>query len=226
MRQHFLANLPARKSHGSFTHGSFTHGLFNNAISCTFDLVSMASRFTQYILGITLFTLVTTASAFAENTSEEKPNVQIITVDNVSVVWGDYRDFTDIRSPNSSTKRFANHTFNRLTKYLAKLASDLPDGQRLQLSVTNLDLAGRVLPLSFAGLGNNMSEQRIIKRIDIPRMSFTYTLVDASGATLKQGEVNLKDMNFMERHNPFFRSESLKYEKNMLREWLVDLNHS
>jgi hypothetical protein len=50
--------------------------------------------------------------------------------------------------------------------------------------------------------------------------------VDASGAILKQGEANLKDMNFMERHNPFFRSEALKYEKNMLRKWFTTLENS
>jgi hypothetical protein len=194
------------------------------ALTRKFTLLS--PQLSLWVFGTTLLSLSTMALANEDNAAPDDTNVQIIEVDNVSVTWGDYREFTDIRSPNSSKKRFAKHTFERLTKYIAKLASDLPEGQNLQLSVTNLDLAGRVLPLSFAGLGNNMSEQRIIKRIDIPRMSFSYTLVDASGATLKQGEANLKDMNFMERHNPFFRSEALKYEKNMLRQWFTELENS
>jgi len=190
------------------------------------EFSSLSTQLAQWVLGTTLLSLSTVALANEDKASPDETNVHIVEIDNVSVAWGDYREFTDIRSPNSSKKRFAKHTFERLTKYIAKLASDLPEGQSLQLSVTNLDLAGRVLPLSFAGLGNNMSEQRIIKRIDIPRMRFTYTLMDASGTILKQGEANLKDMNFMERHNPFFRSEALKYEKNMLRQWFTELENS
>lgn len=191
-----------------------------NKVSTVTHTVSV-SGLSRIVLGATLLSLSTLVVA-----NEDKTNTQEIQIDNVVVEWGDYRDFTDIRSPNSSKKRFAQHTFERLTKYLAKLATDLPEGQRLELSVTNLDLAGRVMPLSFAGLGNNMSEQRVIKRIDIPRMRFSYQIVNASGQTVKAGEADLKDMNFMERHNPFFRSESLKYEKNMLRDWFEDLQAS
>ena len=60
---------------------------------------------------------------------------------------------------------------------------------------------------------------RVIKNIDIPRIEFFYEYKDANGSVLKSDTVNLKDMSFMTGHNPLFNSDSLKYEKNMLRKW-------
>ena len=60
---------------------------------------------------------------------------------------------------------------------------------------------------------------RVIKNIDIPRIKLSYVYTGADGVALKQGEVNIKDMSFLSQHNPVSRSDSLKYEKNMLRKW-------
>lgn len=138
----------------------------------------------------------------------------------VKVTWGDYTEFTDIKSANESRKRFAERTFANLEKYIAKLARDLPEGHQLSIKVIDLDLAGRVLPASFAGLGmHTIDNIRVIKNIDIPRVKLSYVYTGADGVELKQGEVNIKDMSFLSHHNPVSRSDSLKYEKNMLRKW-------
>jgi hypothetical protein len=60
---------------------------------------------------------------------------------------------------------------------------------------------------------------RVVKNIYIPRINFSYQLLDTSGAVIQQAEVDLKDMSFMDRGNRFFDSESLRYEKNMLQRW-------
>jgi hypothetical protein len=39
---------------------------------------------------------------------------------------------------------------------------------------------------------------------------------------LQESAVKLKDMSFQDRHNRFFDSESLRYEKNMIYEWFKD----
>ena len=139
---------------------------------------------------------------------------------NITVKWGDYKTFTDVKSANESRKKFAERTFRSIDKYLVKLAQDLPQGHVLNIDVTNLDLAGRVLPGSFVGLGLHSAEDiRLIKQIDIPRIAFSYTYVDAAGNVLSSDTVELKDMSFISGHNPLFSSDSLKYEKNMLRKW-------
>jgi hypothetical protein len=138
----------------------------------------------------------------------------------LTVTWGDYQTFTDVKPANGMRKAYAESTFKTLEEYMHKLAADLPQGHTLAMTITNLDLAGRVLPGSFTGLGLHSTDMiRVIKTIDIPRIEFTYEYKDANGIVLKSDTVNLKDMSFMTGHNPLFSSDSLKYEKNMLRKW-------
>lgn len=139
----------------------------------------------------------------------------------VEVNWQNPEDYRDVRPANESRKRFAETTFKRLDEYLVKLAEKLPDGQKLVITVTNLDLAGEVWPASFIGLGHSASDVRLIKRIDIPRMAFSYQLLDQSGVVLQEGQEKLKDMSFQERANRLFDNEPLRYEKNMLRQWFL-----
>jgi len=138
----------------------------------------------------------------------------------LTVTWGDYQTFTDVKPANGMRKAYAESTFKTLEEYMHKLAADLPLGHTLAMTITNLDLAGRVLPGSFTGLGLHSADMiRVIKTIDIPRIEFTYEYKDADGIVLKTDTVNLKDMSFMTGHNPLFSSDPLKYEKNMLRKW-------
>lgn len=141
----------------------------------------------------------------------------------VEITWENPKKFRDVQPTMQSRAKFRAQTFERIEKYMNKLSEGLPEGQTLSMKVTNLDLAGKVWPASFVGLGSGGSEVRLIKSVDIPRITFSYTLTDSDGTIIKQSEeIKLKDMGFQDRHNPFFKSESLRYEKNMLRRWFND----
>jgi hypothetical protein len=140
----------------------------------------------------------------------------------VEITWQDPEKFDDVRSPSASRVKFRERIFKELDKYFNELAEDLPNGQKLVMNVTNVDLAGDVLPASFAGLGRSMSEVRVVKSIYIPRMSFSYQLLSSDGGVLQEEEVKLKDMSFLNSHNRFFSSDTLRYEKNMIAEWFED----
>ena len=140
----------------------------------------------------------------------------------VEITWQDPEKFDDVRSPSASRVKFRERIFKELDKYFNELAEDLPNGQKLVMNVTNVDLAGDVLPASFAGLGRSMSEVRVVKSIYIPRMSFNYQLLSSDGGVLQEEEVKLKDMSFLNSHNRFFSSDTLRYEKNMIAEWFED----
>ena len=141
----------------------------------------------------------------------------------VEVVWENVKEYQDVQPTSQSRVKFREQTFSNIEDYINELAESLPDGQTLAIKVTNLDLAGRVWPTSFVGLGHSGNEVRVVKHVDIPRIWFSYTLTDAQGTVVQQAqEVKLKDMAFQDRHNPFFRSENLRYEKNMLRLWFND----
>lgn len=139
----------------------------------------------------------------------------------VEVIWVNPSDYSDIRPSNQSRRRFKERTFQDLESHLEKLARRLPEGQRLKLSVTNLDLAGQVWPAHMAGLGFG-SDVRLIERVDIPRMNFNYELLDSTGNVIKAGEEKLKDMAFQERAAARYRNETLYYEKTMIKDWFVD----
>lgn len=139
---------------------------------------------------------------------------------NIEVTWENPKEYRDVQPTNQSRKKYREQTFKQLDSYFEKLSESLADGQTLAITVTDLDLAGRVWPASFVGFGNSGSEVRLVRNADIPRMTFSYSLTDAAGNVVQESaEVNLKDLSFQDRHNPFFKSENLRYEKNMIRHW-------
>lgn len=137
----------------------------------------------------------------------------------VEIEWKHPKKYKDVRPTSGTRHGFRQSTFKKLNEYLLELAESLPDQHKLVVKVTDLDLAGQVWPASFAGIGQGMTDIRVIKRIDIPRMNFSYELLSSVGQVIQQAEVHLKDMSFLERSNRYFGSESLRYEKNMLKQW-------
>jgi len=146
-------------------------------------------------------------------------NPQLLAAAQVEIQWQNPEKYRDVRPSNQSRKRFRESTFKNLDEYLQELSSHLPEGSKLVMTVIDLDLAGQVFPASFTGLAQGGSDIRVIKDVDIPRMKFNYQLLSNSGDLLQESEVDLKDMSFLTRGNQLFRSESLRYEKNMLKRW-------
>lgn len=144
---------------------------------------------------------------------------QVMAQTGVEIEWDKPEKYRDVRASNESRKRFRETTFEQINKYMNKLALALPDNKKLVMKVSDLDLAGRIWPASFIGLGLSGADVRVVKSIDIPRINFSYQLLNTSGEVLQEAEVELKDMSFLDRSNPLFRSEALRYEKNMLKRW-------
>jgi hypothetical protein len=144
---------------------------------------------------------------------------QVVAQAKVEIEWDKPEEYRDVRPSNESRKKFREATFEHLNEYMNKLASALPEDQKLLMKVSDLDLAGQVWPISYLGFGHGGSDVRIVKNIDIPRINFSYQLLTQSGQVVKQAEVKLKDMSFLDRSNRSFKSDSLRYEKNMLQRW-------
>ena len=142
----------------------------------------------------------------------------------VNITWEEPESYSDVRPTNESRKRFRERTLEELESHIAELASSLPESQVLSITVTNVDLAWQVWPSQFVGFGSGAgSDVRIIKRIDIPRMTFSYTLASEDGKViLSAKDVKLKEMDFMESNIRRNRTESLSYEKAMLNDWFSD----
>ena len=144
---------------------------------------------------------------------------QVLAQAEVEIKWDNPKKYSDIMPSNASRKRFRESTFKHIHEYMNKLALALPEKKKLLMTVTDLDLAGQVWPANYVGFGNSGSDVRVIETIDIPRMNFSYQLLDEFGQVLQQADVKLKDMAFFDRSRHFFRNEQLRYEKNMLKRW-------
>lgn len=91
----------------------------------------------------------------------------------------------------------------------------LPQDDRLHVTFTNVQLAGTYEPWR----GPRWDDVRVIKNIYPPRIDLKFTLTDASGAVVKEGERKLRDPAFMQR-GILNSTDPLRFEKRMLDDWL------
>jgi hypothetical protein len=130
------------------------------------------------------------------------------------VTWTNPDKYTDIKGGNESNTRFKARVFDNFEKHFQKLSEKLPDGQIFKVNVTNVDLAGDV---RF----DTMDRIRVIRDLYIPRMKFSYELLNADKSIVDSGEVNLKDMGFLQFSPSRYNTTSFSYEKRMLDKWFL-----
>jgi hypothetical protein len=119
-------------------------------------------------------------------------------------------EFIDMpRSP-----RDREQVLREVTRHFNKLAEDLPAGQDLKVTVTDIDLAGREEPRRWA-----IDDIRIMRGgADWPSMKLAYTL-EQDGRVLRSGEESLKNMMYQQRINRYSSGDALRYEKQMIDDW-------
>jgi hypothetical protein len=130
------------------------------------------------------------------------------------VTWVDYEKYRDIDPSNEGRKHFRERVFYNLEKHFDKLSAKLPEGQVLNIKVTDVDLAGDT---HIGGI----SQIRIIKDMYSPRMNFSYELDNADGSIVTSDDVVLKDKSFMMGSALKYRNQSFGYEKKMLDDWFT-----
>jgi hypothetical protein len=131
----------------------------------------------------------------------------------VEVKWTNPDKYTDVDVGEGHRQNFKDRTFKAFEKHFAKKAELLPEQQKLVFDITNIDLAGDV---NFG-----IKRIRIVKDIFIPRMKFSYQLLNADNTVVKSGEVSLKDMGFMMNSSLKYRHQTLGYEKAMFDDWFT-----
>ena len=127
----------------------------------------------------------------------------------LDVQYVDAEKFADIGFGGIERER----NLKTLSDCLQKLAAQLPDGQTLQLTVLDVDLAGQVWP-------GSLREVRVLRgRADWPRVHLQYTLRQGD-TTLKSGDAQISDMDYLD-HTVLLADNqgSLSYERRMLQVW-------
>jgi GAF domain-containing protein len=126
--------------------------------------------------------------------------------------------YTDARTDRSHGKGASESVTRGLSKYLQRVApAYLAAGQQLEVVFTDIDLAGDYEP------GTNLSlyDVRLVKSIYPPRLRFRWSLLDANGGVLRQGEEDIRDLGFQTSVTGSDRTP-LRYEQHILRRWLQD----
>ena len=136
--------------------------------------------------------------------------------DRVEVNFSDPEKFTDAADGPRGSDRGREGNLDTLKQHLIERASRaLPEGQRLAVTITDVDLAGEVEPWRTGAA----QDIRLIKDIYSPRISLDYRVTDASGAVVKEGSARLSDLSFnMKLHAN--RSDPRVYEKDLIDDWV------
>jgi len=137
----------------------------------------------------------------------------------VEVIFDHPEKFTDLKDSWMGSDKGRDNYLELFKDYLQTRAPRyLAEGQTLTITFTDIDLAGDFEPER----GPNFSDVRIVKDLYPPRMNFTYKVVDATGAVVKEGQEKLIDLSFQMTASLIDTGDSLRYEKSMLDNWLRD----
>jgi Protein of unknown function (DUF3016) len=132
------------------------------------------------------------------------------------VVYDHPEKFTDVKDSSMPTEQGSAAILKSLREYLVHQAGFLvPEGDKLTITFTDIDLAGDFEPWR----GPQFDNIRIVKAIYPPQFKFSFTLTDASGRVIREGEENLLDQAFDMRMT-LDRDDPLRFEKAILQDWM------
>lgn len=159
-------------------------------------------------------TVLATLVVFSPISAAEHLLNPVTTQGPVTITWQTPDKYTDIEANGELQSRFEQRVFKQLTQTLAQSAEKvLQKGEQLQLTVTNVDLAGDVRPT----FGATSSDLRIVKSIYPPKISFSYKVMRGKNV-LMHGEERLTDLNFLGGIRPL-RDTVAMYEGELLKHW-------
>lgn len=137
----------------------------------------------------------------------------------VTVAYEHPEKFTDADDRGPTGRGASKSVMADLEAYLQKIGErSLPEGEALEITFTNIDLAGRFEPTRGAGV----SDLRILRDITWPQLDFRYSL-KRNGVEVAAGSETLRDMDYLRSSVGAPSGESLRYEKRMLDTWLRKL---
>lgn len=125
-------------------------------------------------------------------------------------------EYTDVRDSAMPSDKGAAANLDELKRYLEMRAPGLlPAGQKLSVTLTDVDMAGEYEPWQQPGV----NDVRIVKDLYPPRIDLEFKVTDAAGAVVKEGKRQLRDLSFMMKLS-LRRDDPHRYEKALLDDWL------
>ena len=163
---------------------------------------------TSSIIVATLLTLTPAAGLHAATESAVGSQVQ--------VNFFEPEKFRDVGRTHMASDRDRDGDLAVIQKHLIKQARHyLPEGYRLEVTFTDVDMAGEFEPWR----GPQWSDVRIVKDIYAPRMELTFRVTDPDGNVVNEGKRVLRDSAFLMKLS-IDRSDAYRHEKELLNDWL------
>ncbi|WP_296278958.1 DUF3016 domain-containing protein [Pseudoxanthomonas sp.] len=134
----------------------------------------------------------------------------------VSVSWTDPAAFSELKYSGNRWEAERGTWVTDLATYMRDEAGQrLARGQTLDITITDIERAGRYEPVVRTG----MDHIRIVKDIYPPRMKLNFVVKGPDGQVIAEGERKLVDHGFLTGSN-LNSSDALRYEKRMVDDWL------
>jgi hypothetical protein len=135
----------------------------------------------------------------------------------VAVQWDDPAEFAELKfSGNRWEAQRGNWVF-QLAEHLRQEAERrLPAGERLEVTIRDIDRAGRYEP----GRGIHLDSVRIMRDFYPPMMDVAFVHYGADGQVLAEGERRLRDTMYLSNATIPRNSDALRYEKKLIDDWL------
>jgi hypothetical protein len=125
-------------------------------------------------------------------------------------------NYTDIKDAFTPTEKGEKGYLDILGNYIVELANHLiPDGDKLTMVFTDVDLAGDFEPWR----GAQADDIRIIKDIYPPDYKFTWKVTNPAGQVVKQGNEDYRDIDFQMNFS-IDDSTPLKQDKAEFQSWM------
>ena len=134
----------------------------------------------------------------------------------VSVEWTDPAEFSELRFSQNRWEAQQGDWVTQLARYLQeRAAARLPEGQRMDVTITDIKRAGSFEPWH----GANANNIRVMRDVYPPRMTLQVRITDADGRVVSEGEQRLVDTAFLMNNRPM-DTDPLRFEKDMIDTWL------
>ena len=140
----------------------------------------------------------------------------------VQVRWNDPARFSEItHSGNRWEAARGNWVFDLASHLATQAAPRLAQGQRLDVTITDIDLAGDYEPWR----GPQLSDTRFVRDIYPPQITLEYRLLGSGDQVLSSARENLRDLGFLHGtgSRSRYRNDALRHEKQLLDRWIQQL---
>ena len=131
----------------------------------------------------------------------------------IAVIFVQPQNFTDVRRTYLGDTSV--ELLGEIQKFIRETGeSSVPEGMKLQVRVTDIDLAGDFEPWR----DSRLTDVRILRAIYPPRIKLEFQLTDRDGHVVRSGQRDLSDLAYQMRLT-WPKDDYLRHEKDLLRDW-------